>query len=125
MKTTLLTIVAITAVSLGVFAEDAPKSDTSLIEILLDATQSNDLAKFEAVCDDEMKAAMTEENLKDVSDQIAEHMKVGYKKVYLGVLNRGEYNTYLWKIDYDEEGVSDSLAELSTSDGLVVGFYIR
>jgi hypothetical protein len=125
MKTTLFTIACFAIATLGVFAEKAPKSETSILDILLEAIQSNDLKKFESVCGEKMKVAMTEENLKDVSEQVAPHIQEGFDKVYMGVLNHGETNTYLWKIDFKGEGVSDSLAELSTRNGEVVGFFIR
>ncbi len=125
MKTTLLTFAALISVTLGAIAEEAPKEEALILGTLLEATQNNDLKKFESVCDEAMKTAMTTETLKQVSEQISPLMKNGYKKNYMGVLNRGAMKTYYWKIDYEKEGVPDMLAELSIKNGKVAGFFIR
>jgi hypothetical protein len=96
-----------------------------MLGTLLEATQNNDLQKFESVCDETMKTAMTEEKFTQVSGQISPLMKEGYKKDYMGVLNRGAVKTYYWKIDFEREGVPEMLAELSIKDGEVAGFFIR
>lgn len=125
MKTTLLTLATVIAATLGAIAEEAPKDEALILGTLLEATQHNDLQKFESVCDDAMKAAMTEETLTQVSVQVAALMKDGYKKDYMGVLSRGPVKTYYWKIDFEKEGVPDLLAELSIKEGEVAGFFIR
>ena len=109
----------------GAFAEEAPKDEALILGALLEATQNNDLRKFESVCDEVMKTAMTEEKLTQVSGQISPLMKDGFKKEYMGVLNRGIAKTYYWKIDFQKEGVPDMLAELSIKNGEVAGFFIR
>jgi len=113
------------AATMGTIAEEAPKDEATMLTTLLEATQNNDLAKFESVCDEEMKTAMTEPILAQVSEQVASQMKEGYEKVFMGVLNRGEAKTYYWKLDFRGEGVPDMLAELTTQDGKAAGFLIR
>ena len=125
MKTTILFICTLLISSFTLIAAEAPKSESMILETLLITTQDNDLIKFESVCDDGMKEAIKEEDLKQVSAQLSALMKQGYKKVYMGMLDRGAFNTYLWKIDFDKDGVPEMLAELSTSNNKVVGFYIR
>ena len=125
MKTTLLTLATLIAATLGTIAEEASKDEALILGTLLEATQHNDLQKFESVCDEAMKAAMTEEKLTQVSGKISPLMKDGYKKDYMGFLNRGPVKTYYWKIDFEKEGVPDMLAELSIKDGEVAGFFIR
>ena len=125
MKTTLFTLVAFMTATHGAFAEEAPKDEALILGTLLEATQNNDLRKFESVCDEVMKTAMTEEKLTQVSGQISPLMKDGFKKEYMGVLNRGIAKTYYWKIDFKKEGVPDMLAELSMKNGEVAGFFIR
>ncbi len=125
MKTTLLTVITLITATLGTLAEEAPKDESLILGTLLEATQDNDLAKFESVCNGAMKTAMTPDTLKEVSAQISPLMKGGYKKNYMGVLDRGDVKTYYWKIDYDKEGVQDMLAELSIKDGKVAGFFVR
>jgi len=125
MKTTLLALASMIAATMGTIAEEAPKDEATMLTTLLEATQNNDLAKFESVCDEEMKTAMTEPILAQVSEQVAAQMKEGYEKVFMGVLNRGEAKTYYWKLDFRGEGVPDILAELTTQDGKAAGFFIR
>lgn len=125
MKTTILTICTFALSSFALIAEEAPKSETVSLETLLLATQDNDLKKFESVCDENMKKAMTEVTLTKVSTQLSALMKQGYKKTYMGSLDRGEFKTHYWKIDFDKDRTPDMLAELSISDDKVTGFFIR
>ena len=125
MKTALIMLATVITATLGAFAEEAPKNEALILGTLLEATKNNDLQKFESVCDEAMKTAMTEEKLAQVSGQISSLMKDGFKKEYMGVLNRGAVKTYYWKIDFQEEGVPDMLAELSMKNGEVAGFFIR
>lgn len=125
MKTALFTLATVTTAALGAFAEEAPKDEAIILGRLLEATQNNDLKKFESVCDEAMKTAMTEEKLAQVSGQISPLLKDGSNKEYMGVLNRGAVKTYYWKIDFQKEGVPDMLAELSIKNGEVAGFFIR
>jgi hypothetical protein len=125
MKTTLLSIATLIAATLGAIAEEAPKDEAIMVTTLLEATQNNDLQKFESVCDETMKTAMTAEKLTQVSGQISPIMKQGFKKVFMGVLNRGAVKTYYWKIVFDKEGTPEMLAELSIRDGKAAGFFIR
>lgn len=125
MKITLFTLATLVTATHGAFADEAPKNEARMLGTLLEATQNNDLQKFESVCDETMKTAMTEEKLTQVSGQISPLMKDGYKKDYMGVLNRGAVKTYYWKIDFEREGVPEMLAELSIKDGEVAGFFIR
>lgn len=125
MKTALITLATVITATLGAFAEEAPKDEALILGTLLEATKNNDLQKFESVCDEAMKTAMTEEKLAQVSGQISPLMKDGFKKEYMGVLDRGAVKTYYWKIDFQKEGVPDMLAELSMKNGEVAGFFIR
>lgn len=125
MKNIILAICTFALSSFAAIAEEAPKAETTSLETLLLATQDNDLKQFESVCDDNMKEAMTEDVLTKVSTQLSALMKQGYKKVYMGSLDRGAFKTYCWKINFDKDGAPDVLAELSTSDNKVVGFLIR
>ncbi|MGJ8656433.1 MAG: hypothetical protein ACSHX6_08275 [Akkermansiaceae bacterium] len=130
MKNTILSFVLICSSCLSAVAVEAPKEPTAKLDVLLVATEEDDLERFESICGEKMKAAMTEKLLNGVSKQVAPLMKEGYKKVYMGALNRGRFITYYWKLDFDGENVADklaelSIAELSIADGKVVGFFIR
>ncbi len=124
MKNLILAAVSLTLTS-SLFAEEAPKAETKFLETLLTAAEENDLDKFESICDDNMKEAMTEDTLNEVSSQVSPLMKEGYKKVYMGSLDRGGFKTYFWKIDFDQDDTPDVLAELSTSEDKVTGFILR
>ena len=125
MKTALFTLVTLIIGALGAIAEEAPKDEALILGMLLEATQNNDLKKFESVCDEAMTTAMTEEKLAQVSGQMSAVMKGGFMKEYMGVLDRGTVKTYYWKIDFQKEGVPDMLAELSIKNGKAAGFFIR
>jgi hypothetical protein len=125
MKNALFTLATLITGTLGAFAEEAPKDEALILGTLLEATQNNDLKKFESVCDEAMTTAMTEEKLAQVSGQMSPVMKDGFKREYMGVLDRGTVKTYYWKIDFQKEGVPDMLAELSMKNGKTAGFFIR
>ena len=125
MTTKLIALSVLAFSSIGAIAEKSPEAETTKLDTLLKATQDNDLKKFESICDENMKKAMTEDNLKKVSVQVSALMKQGYKKVYMGVLDRGAFKTYYWKIDFDKDGAPDMLAELSISKDKVAGFFLR
>jgi len=125
MKTTLLSIATLLAATLGAIAEEAPKKEDAMVTTLLDATQNNDLEKFKSVCDEAMKAAMTEDILAEVSQQISALMEEGYEKVYMGALNRGALKVYYWKIVFTDKEVPDLLVELTIQNGETAGFFIR
>ena len=125
MKKALLTLATFTAATVGILAEEAPKDELVILGTLLEATQNNDLKLFESVCDEAVKTLMTEEKLTKVSGQVSPLMKDGFKKEYMGFLDRGAVKTYYWKMDFQKEGVPDMLAELSMKNGEVAGFFIR
>lgn len=125
MRTLLLSLAMLVMPTLAVSAGEAPKEESAVLETVLDATRDNDLAKFVSVGDDRVKAAMTADKLAQVSGQLAPLMKQGYGKEFMGVLDRRAFKTYYWKLDFDQEGAPDMLAELSISKGKVAGFFIR
>lgn len=125
MKTTLLALLTLVSATMGTFAGEEPKDESLILDTLLEATQKNEIDKFESVCDDKMKTVMTAEKLAQVSGQISPLMKDGFKREYMGVLNRGAIKTYYWKIEFQKEGVPDMLAELSIKNGEAAGFFIR
>lgn len=125
MKTTILSLVTLLTVALGAIAEEAPKAESLMLTTLLEATENNDLQSFESICDEAMKEAMNEDTLTQVSKQISPLMKKGYQKTFMGILNRGDAKTYYWKIDFKDDNTPDMLAELTTQEGKVAGFFIR
>ena len=126
MKTTLLAlIIAAATATVSFAAETAPAKLTRTLNTLLEATQENDLDKFESVCDKTMRQAMNELSLQSVHEQIAKHMENGYTAVYLGSLDHLAYTVHLWKLDFKDNSVPDTLAELSWNDGKVSGFFLR
>ncbi|GHC03914.1 hypothetical protein [Cerasicoccus arenae] len=127
MKTFLALFSALTLFALSAVADSAPPpSVNTQLDVLLDAIQANDIAKFHSVCDQEMIKAMTPETLKKVSTQIAGPLKAGYDKQYWGMLNRPSGNhAYYWKLHFSSKPDHDLLAEMWIVDGKVAGFYLR
>lgn len=125
MKTPIFSMLVLSALSLTTFAAEAPKAVATQLTTLLDATQNNDIEKFESVCDEKMQEAMTPEVLTTVSTQLADLMKKGYKTEFMGSTDRILTVTHYWKIDFDADKVPDQLIELSVTDGKVAGFFIR
>ena len=121
--------IIITILSLSIFPalaqKAAPPETTVEVETLLHAARDNDLVKFHSLCDENMKKAITAEKLTQVSAQISQLLKEGYKKTYLGLLKRGQVKTHLWKIDLNKAEAPDLLAELSILNDKVAGFIIR
>jgi len=125
MKPTAIITCAILAFSIPAHAGNAPAEAQQKLDVLLDATQANDLEKFESVCDATMQEAMTAEKLAEVATQIAGEMKKGYKKEYFGVVDRLAAKTHYWKLTFETEGLPEVLVEMSIADGKVAGFFLR
>lgn len=125
MKTRLITIAALFAFALTTQAEDVPEAVEKQCEVLLKATQENDLDKFESVCDEAMREAISAEKLKQVSDQVATLMKGGYKKTFMGSVDRINHRTYYWKLTFDAKDVGEILVQLTSGNGKVSGFFMQ
>lgn len=122
----LLAVILFAAIPfVGLAGDTVPGAVEGMVETLLSATQSNNLDAFRSVCDDTMQAAMTTNVLASVHNQISGLMEAGYSKTYMGVLNRGEFKTYYWKVMFLKDARNDVLAEMSVKDGKVGGFYLR
>ncbi|MFT5633945.1 MAG: hypothetical protein ACI9SQ_001672 [Rubritalea sp.] len=131
MKSIILTVtIFISFVSSGIARKNQEDTIPTIganmsLNTLIRATINNDIKLFKSVCVDNMKEAISAAQLTAVSKQLAIPMKQGYKKIFMGVLDRGSYKTYYWKIDFDKDGISDMLAELSLGNKKVSGFIIR
>lgn len=113
------------AMPLMAFSQEAPAEVEEFCEVLIEATQENDLEKFKSVCDEQIKETMTSTTLSSISSQVSGLFKNGYERTYLGVLDKVTFKTYLWKLDFSIEGVPDTIASMSVSNGKVSGFYLR
>lgn len=125
MKRAFLSLVVLFGCSVFSFGDEAPKGEQAILDTLLDAVKTEDLVKFESVCDEAMKEAMTAEVLKGVSGQLSGWMKEGYETKFMGVLSKGEVKVLYWKVNFKKDGVDDVLAELSIRGGKVAGFFVR
>lgn len=125
MKTLSLLIALFTITTLSAIAEEAPKLASDNLVTLLNATQENNLEMFHAVCDETMKKAITPDTLNKISTQLSPLLKLGYKKQFLGVINRGNHKTYLWKLVMKKDDSPELLAELTHGKDKVAGFFIR
>ncbi len=107
-------------------AGEAPETVETTLKVLLKAVKEANLAQFESVCDDRMKETMTEKIFTKVSDDLSKVMKEGYRKEYLGVIDKHQAKVYLWKVDFQRGGYPDMLAEMTViPSGQVAGFFIR
>ena len=125
MKTLLITTAALFAFILTCQAEDVPEAVAKQCEVLLRSTQENDLNEFKSVCDEAMREAITEAKLKQVSDQVAPLMKSGYKKTFMGSVDRLNHKTYYWKMTFDTKDVGEILVQLTSANGKVSGFFMQ
>ncbi|MFC5050787.1 hypothetical protein ACFPK9_09185 [Rubritalea spongiae] len=125
MKTTTITTLSALTLPFTAFAEEAPKDVATQFKTLIEATQENDLEKFESVCDAKMQEAMTPQVLEQVSKQVSPLLKAGYQSDFMGDLNKLSHTTYYWKIDFNTEQAPDMLAEMTIANGKVAGFFIR
>lgn len=125
MKAPLFLFLLLSLLTPALAQKAAPDTARETLETLLQAIEDNDLEKFESVCGDHMKEAMTEENLDLTSEKFSEVLSQGYKKVYLGEIDRLSMKTHIWKIDFKAEDLPEFSAELTVADGKVAGFYLR
>lgn len=94
------------------------------LELLLSAIEDNDYAAFSLAVDDTMKAAMTKEVFASVVKQMAPRLKAGYNTTYFGDLKKSDFRVHIWKLEFADKG-DDVLAEVSTKDKKVGGFFLR
>ena len=107
----LLAVFLFSARPFGVLADEvAAKEVEAMVETLLGATERNDLEAFRSVCDNTMQAAMTSNVLASVHTQMSGLMKAGYTRTYMGVLNRGAFKTYYWKVSFSRDVRNEVLA---------------
>lgn len=100
---------------------DAGVSDS--LEIMMEALEENDYARFLSVGDDNFKAALTKPLFAIAVAQVGPRLKNGWEADYFGALERQDFQINLWKISFKTG--DDLLAEMSCKDGKVSGFALR
>ncbi len=94
------------------------------IDTLLGAISNNSYADFVSVGDAPFKAALTKDLFAKVVAQYSSRLASGYDVKFLGDMNKNGFSVSLWRIRF-KAGGDDVLAEMSTKDGLVGGFFLR
>jgi hypothetical protein len=98
-------------------------SPDAILQNLLTAIQSSDIAKFTAQATPEFKTRVTQDILNQAHGLINGKMNGGYTYHYLGDIKAKGDVTYLYKIEF-KDGTDDVLARLIIRDGLVAGFIL-
>ena len=114
MRMLITVLAALLAGGSALGAEPAPPAAVEkMLVTLLQATADNDLVRFESVCDDTMREAMTPALFRQVNAQLGPLLKAGYTRTYLGSKTQGDITAYLWKLDLKSEGAPDLQAEMA------------
>ena len=102
----------------------SPRLADALMRRLLAAAAANDYDGFLEHGDDQFKAVISPELLRDVSTQIAPLVDRGFSAQSLGTIRKSEGLVHLWKVQ--STGVDDDLLIRMTMDaGKVTGFRIE
>ena len=105
-------------------AGEVQRTERTVLNNLLAATEENDYNAFLKDASAEVKAALTKQMLEGVSAQVAPHMKKGYEVTYFGNLTQQGCEVHLWKLVY-RDGRDDTLAKLVLKNGKVAGFWLQ
>ena len=116
-------VVATTLVSNAAFPQ-TPQQPEATMRSMLAAIQANSLTDFDAPADETVKAAMTQQILDKMNQQLTPRFKQGYIVVGMGSLKKEGALVYLWKLEFKDEG-DDVLVTMAVKDGKVAGFYLR
>jgi hypothetical protein len=125
-RVTLWTIVVAATFDLvsSVASAQAPPQTEAVMKNMIGAIQVNSLADFNALADQSVKAAMTEQILDKMNQMLGPRLKQGYAVVGMGTLRKEGAQVYLWKLEFKDEG-DDVLVTMAMKDGKVTGFYLR
>lgn len=74
------------------------------LQIILDATVSNNYDLFVTVGDSSYKVSITKQMFEGVSEPLAPRMLEGYTTAYFGHLKQLHYQIYLWKLSFEDDG---------------------
>jgi len=120
----LLCVVLLVTSAMQAALAQAPQEIETTMKNMLAATQTRSLADFVAGGDTKFQSTMSKPMLDSFSAQFAPRLKEGYTSSFLGRLNQGGYEIYLWKIEF-KDGGDDRLVQLVVKDGKVNGFFLR
>jgi hypothetical protein len=101
-----------------------PQQPEAIMTSMLGAIQANSLADFDALGDQTVKSAMTQQILDTMNQLLGPRLKQGYTVVGMGTLRKEGSLVYLWKLEFKDAG-DDVLVTMAMKDGKVAGFYLR
>ncbi len=91
---------------------------------MLAAIQANSLADFNALGDQSVQSAMTQQILDKMSELLGPRLKQGYSVVGMGSLKKEGAVVFIWKLEF-KDGGDDVLVTMAVKEGKVAGFYLR
>ncbi|AKG20750.1 hypothetical protein [Calothrix sp. 336/3] len=98
-----------------------PSENTiACLQTILDATKTGNYELFLTVGNDDYKAGISQEMFDSVSSLLAPRMAEGYDITYFGNLKQSEYQIYLWKLSFADDG-DEFVARMAIKDGKVGG----
>ena len=100
------------------------KQPEAIMTSMLGAIQANSLTDFDALGDQSVKSAMTQQILDNMNQLLGPRLKQGYTVVGMGTLRKEGALVYLWKLEFKDAG-DDVLVTMAMKDGKVAGFYLR
>ncbi len=122
----LLTIAAfiIATTSSQLLSSEPPEEAASILNELLQATESGEYAAFQAPGNQAFKEGITEEMFSQVSSQMQPVLEGGYDTTYLSDLNQQGFKIYLWKL-IPKTGNDEFLLKLTLEGDEAAGFWIQ
>lgn len=88
---------------------------TNCLHTICEAIESGDYDRFLSVGNEAYVEGITQEQFESVSQQLAPRMASGYDTVYFGQLKQSQYQIYLWKLSFEDDG--DEYVIRMTVDG--------
>lgn len=93
------------------------------LQTILDATETGNYELFLTVGDSDYQSGISQEMFDSVSSRLASRLSQGYNITYFGNLKQGEYQIYLWKLSFVDDG-DEFVARMAINDGKVSGILI-
>jgi hypothetical protein len=118
MKQSLLLIISL-ASSFSALAVTNEQAD-AIFNKILSAQKAHNYSEFVSDADDKLKAAISQTQFDAASDSLNKRFKDGYDVKFLGDLNQGGFQVFLYRLRC-KDGGDDFLATLIIKDGKVDG----
>lgn len=93
------------------------------LQTILDAIKTGNYELFLTVGDSGYKTGISQEMFDSVSTQLSPRMTEGYNITYFGNLKQLEYQIYLWKLSFADDG-DEFIARMAMNGDKVSGILI-